>query len=114
MAQMEYLRDVQYPAQLALLSRNIALYKGLASASETARRQHENTIFSLENSHKAITGYRAGLLDSTIKARKAAFERQVRARVARDPQLRTRFGGAWNAIAQSEAQLARLIVRSRY
>ena len=88
MAQMEYLRDVQYPATLANYKEQIALYKALAAQSEANKRQYENTIFGLENSQKAVTGYNAGLIDKSIMARKAAFEKDFR--VADHGQARPR------------------------
>ena len=85
-AQMEYLRDVQYPAQLAGYARQMEI---LRERIETAPAEHkqelEDLLFSYENSVKAVTGYLGGLRDSSIMARKRAFEGDFRARVARDP-----------------------------
>jgi hypothetical protein len=39
LAQMEYLRDVTYPGQLAQLKRNIAVYQEMVSQSDEARRR---------------------------------------------------------------------------
>src|SRR5688572_22369571 len=55
-AQMEYLRDVAYPAQLAQLARQIRVLEQLSAANPQAKRQYENTLFSALNSQKAITG----------------------------------------------------------
>jgi len=114
MAQMEYLRDVQYPATLANYKRQISMLKTLSSQSEANRRQYENAIFGLENSQKAVIGYWAGLKDSTIMARKRSFERDFRARIAADPKLSTNYGGAFNAIALAEKELTTIAARQRY
>ena len=106
LAQMEYLRDVDYPMRLAGYDRLLRIWHELAAASPEEAREYQNAIFSYENSKKAVTGYRAGLLDSSIMARKRAFEQDFRRRIQADPSLRARYGGAWDAIAAAEREMA--------
>jgi hypothetical protein len=98
LAQMEYLRDVDYPNRLAGYDRMLGIYKPLAEASPEGARAYQNLVFTYENSKKAVTGYQAGLLDSSIMARKRAFERDFRRRIDADEALRAKYGGTWGAI----------------
>ncbi len=114
MAQMEYLRDVQYPATLAGYKAQIGLYKELAAQSEMNKRLYENQIFGLENSQKAVTGYNAGLIDASIMGRKAAFEKDFRSRIAAKPDLAARYGKAWDNIAKAQKELGSFAVLQQF
>ncbi len=114
MAQMEYLRDVQYPATLAGYREQIGVYKALAAMSEANKRRYENNIFGLENSQKAVKGYNAGLIDPVIMARKAAFEKDFRARIMAKPDLAARYGSAWSTIGLAQRELASFAAAQRY
>jgi hypothetical protein len=100
MAQLEFMRDVQYPAALKLFGRRIALLQEFSKQSEENARIAQEEIFGLQNSQKAITGYESGLTDKTIMDNKAEDEAKLRAAFKADPKN----GGAsdpWEEIAQA-------------
>lgn len=113
-AQMEFLRDVQYPAQLDQFKQLIGIYQELAGQSEANKRRYENMVFGLENSQKAVTGYRAGLVDPAIMAKKAAFEQDFKSRIMAKPDLRAKYGRAWDNIAAAQKELASFATAARY
>ncbi|HZE08922.1 MAG TPA: S46 family peptidase, partial [Gemmatimonadaceae bacterium] len=80
----------------------------------SAARRYQNDVFGIANSVKAITGYRAGLLDTLSMAKKRAFERELQARIASNPTLQAQYGGTWAAISQAESQLASFYPQIRY
>ena len=114
MAQLEFLRDVQYPAQLDQLRRQIAVFHALSEGSEERADALRNTLFGLENTQKAIAGYQSGLLDPRLMAQKRRWEQQFRAKVAGNPKLRAQYGAAWQTIAAVRQRAAAIDVRRRY
>jgi hypothetical protein len=114
LAQMEYLRDVQYPAQLAGYKRMLDTYSQLAKSDTSSIRRYQNDVFSFANSQKAVAGYRTGLIDSLRVAKKRAFETEFRARINADPVLRSKYGATWDAIAAAQRQLASFNPQLRY
>ena len=113
-AQMQFLRDVGYPATLGAYQRMLATYAELARTDTSAARRYQNDVFGYANSQKAVTGYRAGLVDTVSMAKKAAFEREFRARVAANPTLQAQYGGTWDAIAAAQRELATFNPQLRY
>jgi hypothetical protein len=114
LAQLEYLRDVDYPARLAGYDQRLEALYAYTDAHPEALRQYQNTIFGTENSKKATTGYLSGLLDETIMARKADFEEDFRSRIQADPELNRRYGSAWDEIADAQLELATFVPSARY
>jgi hypothetical protein len=103
MAQMEFLRDVAYPYTLANYQRRIELLQRFGDESPENARIAERTLFRLQNSFKAVTGYRSGLLDKTTMARKAADEKALRTAIAKDPKKQAEFGDPWADIEKGLA-----------
>ena len=113
-SQMEFLRDVGYPASLASYKRALSIYAELARTDTSAARRYQNDVFGVANSQKAVTGYRVGLLDTLSMAKKRAFERELRARIAADPKLQAQYGGTWDAITAAQRELATFSSQLRY
>jgi len=114
MAQLEYLRDVQYPATLDQFARQVTVFEALSAMSPDRAAALRNTLFGIQNTQKATIGYRSGLIDSTLMSRKRAWERDFRARVQASPDLRVRYGAAWDNIARVRREMASLDGRRRH
>ncbi|HVM42107.1 MAG TPA: S46 family peptidase [Gemmatimonadales bacterium] len=113
-AQMEYLRDVQYPANLRQLTDRIRIDHQLSNMSEDRARALRNEIFGLENTFKAITGYQAGLTNPQMMEHKRVWERDFRAKVDANPAWNRLYGTAWDESAAVWHQLGQMAVRQRY
>jgi hypothetical protein len=100
MAQLEFLRDVQYPSALKLLQRSIPVLQDFSKQSEENARIAKEDIFGMQNSLKAITGYQSGLLDKSIMDAKAADEAKLRAAFKADPK-NAGVADPWDEIAQA-------------
>jgi len=100
MAQLEFLRDTQYPSVLKFLGQRIALLQDFSKQSEENARVAKEDIFSLQNAQKAYTGYDAGLLDKSIMQSKAADENNLRAGFKADSKDAS-AGNPWDEIAQA-------------
>jgi hypothetical protein len=100
MAQLEFMRDVQYPAALKYYARRIDLLQKFSKDSEENARVAKEDLFSLQNSQKAITGYQSGLLDQTIMDQKTADETRLHAAFKADPK-NAAVSDPWDEITQA-------------
>lgn len=104
-AQLEYNRDVLLPAQLRFLRARSAILKAY---NQTAKSDSIlNVIFSYENSIKAFSGQLRGLHDAYLFARKKAFEKEWRAKVAANPALKNEEK-IWDEIRNIYAELRKI------
>ncbi len=100
LAQLEYLRDVQYPAALRMYKRRIVLLQDFSSQSEENARIAKEDIFGLQNSQKAVAGFQSGLVDKSIIDAKASDEASLRAAFKANLK-NANVGDPWDEIAQA-------------
>ncbi len=106
MSQLEFLRDVSYPIRLDWLRRRLATLRDYTTQGPEAARIARDTIFSYENSFKALTGYQSGLLDARLMSKRAEMERELRGKVVADPKMEKDYGGVWESLAQAQRTYA--------
>jgi hypothetical protein len=108
------MRDASYPRILESLQDQLTVRRELAAEEEARAISYRNTIFYLENSIKAYTGFLGGLKDPDLMAAKRAWQRSFRAAVAADPQLQNQYGEAWEEIARINVELTEIDPERRY
>lgn len=106
-AELEYLRDVQYPTLLARLNRLEVLYSSWAERSEENRRRVKDDLFGVQNSRKARVGGLGGLLDPKTMARKVAEEKRLRDFIAKEKLVDA--AKAFDTIAEAEKMRLKIV-----
>lgn len=107
-AQLEYARDIQYPRTISLLNTLADMYKDMLKKDPSRKAELQDRIFSFDNSIKAMTGILEGLRDPVLMQRKKDFEKNFKAAVDADPELREKYGDLWDKIANIEKQRAEI------
>jgi hypothetical protein len=98
-AELEYLRDVQYPWVLNRLHRLEVMLSVYSAYSAENERKAKDLLFGVANSRKAREGGLEGLLDPTMMKHKAEYEKKLRDAVAKNPELKD-AADAWDVIAK--------------
>ncbi|MCB9878434.1 MAG: S46 family peptidase [Planctomycetes bacterium] len=98
-AQCEFLRDHYYPPLVARYEGMVAQLHEKAKESAAAEKELRPQILRFENSRKALQGYLDGLRDPRILEIKAKAEAELRAEVAKRPELQEKYGDAWDQLA---------------
>jgi len=104
-AQLEYMRDVQYPRTLNLLNELVNIYTKEIKNHPERKDELQNRLFGISNSVKAYTGMLKGLRDPILMQRKIDFEKKFQEAVHSKPELNSKYGDLWNKIAGVENQL---------
>jgi hypothetical protein len=101
LAELEYMRDHQFPGLLQRLNRLEVLLSSFSARSEENARQAKELLFTIQNSRKARVGGLAGLLDPDLMVRKREAEYKLREAADREEKLadaRT----SWDRIAKAQ------------
>lgn len=99
---LDYFKTTPWPTTLKRFG---ARSKILQEYNKTAKSDSIlNEIFGLENTLKAIGGMKKGLEDPYIFARRAAFEREFKAAVDKNPKLKSQ-AGIWDEIKATQGEI---------
>ena len=111
MAEFEYLRDVELPMRLLRLAEWRGRLTEFQTKGPEQKRIASGKLFGIENSLKATRGRVEALRDPDVFGKKAAAEKELRAKVDADPALKDAYGGAWDAIAEAEKKMRHIATR---
>ena len=96
--QLKMQRDVMWPLWLLRYSELRGRMLAWAGTSDDAARTVQQRIASIENGIKVRRNQLKALHNDSMMAEKAAQEQEMRAAIARDPELQAAYGDAWELI----------------
>ncbi|MBX7096602.1 MAG: S46 family peptidase [Myxococcaceae bacterium] len=110
-SQLEFDRDVKWPAGLTRLSELRGMLHEYAHRGAEQQRHSEDTLFYVENAIKAYKGRHQALADKAFFEGRVAAEKAFRAKIDANPELKKQYGGVWDSISATEEK-ARLLRKS--
>jgi V8-like Glu-specific endopeptidase len=104
-AELEVQRDVAMPRMLLYMSEFRGMINEFQKRGAEQERISNNIKFGVENAVKAFKGRHEALLDKKFFASKVAAEQDLRQKVEANPELKNKYGAAWDEIAKALEQL---------
>ncbi len=105
LAQLEYLRDVQYRNSSFLADNYYAKLDQLKTVNPSRAEEYEALRLSFSNSQKNISNTFKALNDSYLFARKRDFEKKIMDFVNSSPDLKKEYGHVWKTIETTRNEL---------
>jgi hypothetical protein len=104
-AHLEFVRDHSLPFNLEVHRRIRDALDEYRKQGPDAEREARDLFFGFENSLKSWRGQLQGLRDPALMSKKSQAEQSLRDAVMTRPDLKTRFGDAWDAVAAARRAL---------
>lgn len=101
MAQMRFNREVAVPQNLRSLERRRKALHAFAAQSAENARSASAQLMGVENAYKVVANELVGLRNSEAMVEVEALEKDLRAKVAKDPALSALAGQSWTKIEQA-------------
>ncbi|HWA92653.1 MAG TPA: S46 family peptidase [Rhizomicrobium sp.] len=112
--QLETIRDVALPDTLLLLAELRGRLIRFGEESPEHARISNESLFSVENSYKALHGQEEALVLSGLIDQKAKENGALRAKVLSDKKLSEEIGDPWSEIAKAQTDRRELYQRYTY
>ncbi len=100
-AELTYERDILLPRSLAMMSEARGLVSEFGQRGAEQKRISTGLLFGIENGLKASKGRREALVEPSFFAAKVAAEQKFQAEIAAKPELKEKYGEAWNIIGRA-------------
>jgi len=107
-AQLEFARDYSLSDVRNMLDMLVNTYTDIIAKNPEKGKELNNTLFSMANSQKVYIGMIKALNDPVIMAKKKHFEKTLRASVDANPTLKSKYGKAWDEIANANKEMSKL------
>src|SRR6185503_18766878 len=113
-AELEYRRDALYPAQTAITDDFLHALEAHAKQHPESEARLRELAFGISNGHIATVGKLQGLRDEGRMKHRREVEQELRARLAKNPELDALYGDAWDEIELALQELVPVYQRWWY
>jgi hypothetical protein len=100
-SQLELARDFQVPVLVSFFDNMIPKVEELLKNYPDKKSEYEDYLFGLQNSQKVYYGQLKALNDPIMMAKKKDFEKTLKTKVDEKPNLKSKYGGAWDEITKA-------------